>query len=127
MGKNNKEKNKQKQEDKKKAPISVDVGGQEPVIVTDDMEVTMTFSEDKFYDDHTKPMFEAGKKYPLKGKEWIARWLRRGGKIVGPGSELNPASPEDTQDEKPEDIEDVNEEKGKYIDPEDDSTEDELD
>lgn len=46
------------------------------------MKVKMKFSEEKFYNDQTKPMFEAGKVYELEGFDWIQRWLKRGGEIV---------------------------------------------
>lgn len=45
-------------------------------------EVLMRFSENKFYNDLSKPEFEAGKVYRLKGADWIQRWLKRGGEIV---------------------------------------------
>lgn len=43
----------------------------------------MTFKENKFYDNHEVPCFEAGKVYnvPIEGGH-VDRWLKRGGKIV---------------------------------------------
>lgn len=44
--------------------------------------VLMRFSEDKFYNDSDNPIFEKGKVYELEGKDWIYRWMKRGGEIV---------------------------------------------
>ena len=55
--------------------------------ITDDLKnsydsVQMKFSEDKFYNDLTKPYFEKGKIYKVEGGDQIQRWLKRGGEIV---------------------------------------------
>ncbi len=42
----------------------------------------MLFTEDKFYNDLSNPIFEAGKVYELEGADWIQRWIKRGGAIV---------------------------------------------
>ena len=111
-------KNKNKNQEKKNKDLEV----KEVFELTEDTEVVMTFSEDKFYTDDTKPIFEKGEKYTLKGKGWITRWLKRGGKIIGSGAELNPESAkEETPDEKPED---AKVEEGKFVDPNEDPTED---
>ena len=44
--------------------------------------VLMRFGEDMFYNDQTKPYFEKGKVYEVKGADQIERWLKRGGVIV---------------------------------------------
>lgn len=45
-------------------------------------EVFMRFSTNQHYNDQNNPIFEAGKIYPMKGRDWIHRWLKRGGEIV---------------------------------------------
>ena len=47
-----------------------------------EQKVKMIFSEEKFYNDLTKPHFEKGKIYDVVGADQIQRWLKRGGKIV---------------------------------------------
>lgn len=44
--------------------------------------VVMVFSEDKFYNDLSKPLYEKGKPYEIVGADMIQRWLKRGGEIV---------------------------------------------
>ena len=45
--------------------------------------VTIVFSEDKFYNDLDKPMFEKGIHYEIDNNPaWIQRWLNRGGMLV---------------------------------------------
>ncbi len=44
--------------------------------------VKMKFSEFKYYNDLSVPMFEPGKVYEIEGEAWIQRWLKRGGEIV---------------------------------------------
>ena len=44
--------------------------------------VLMRFKEDKFYNDLTKPIYEAGKIYEIEGSDFIERWKKRGGEIV---------------------------------------------
>jgi len=44
--------------------------------------VLMRFKEHKFYTDLNKPHFEAGKVYELEGRDWINRWIKRGGELV---------------------------------------------
>ncbi len=118
----NKNKNKNQEKKNKELEEKKQVSAEEVLESSEDIEVVMTFSEDKFYTDDTKPIFEKDEKYKLKGKEWINRWLKRGGKIIGPGSELNPESAkEETLNEKPEDSK-IDE--GKFVDPNEDPTED---
>jgi hypothetical protein len=45
-------------------------------------EVFMRFATNQHYNDQNNPIFEAGKVYPIKGRDWINRWLKRGGEIV---------------------------------------------
>lgn len=44
--------------------------------------VKMKFSEDKYYNDLDKPIFEKDKVYELEGAGWIQRWVKRGGEVV---------------------------------------------
>lgn len=44
--------------------------------------VLMRFSENKYYNDKEKPIFEKGKVYALEGAGWIQRWIKRGGEVV---------------------------------------------
>lgn len=46
-------------------------------------EVLMVFSEDKYYQDYNTPHFIKGQEYLIKGGDQIARWLKRGGQVVG--------------------------------------------
>ncbi len=48
--------------------------------------VKMTFSESKFYNDLSNPIYGPGKVYELEGEDWIQRWIKRGGTIVEQGS-----------------------------------------
>lgn len=68
----------------------------EEVVMGSEVEqiVKMKFKEDKFYTDRSKPYFEKGKIYEVKGTDQIQRWLKRGGEIVEgelkyPKTELN--------------------------------------
>lgn len=44
--------------------------------------VLMKFTEHKYYNDLSTPLFYAGKVYELEGADWIQRWLKRGGEII---------------------------------------------
>ncbi len=66
----------------------------------------MRFKEHKFYNDLANPIFEANKIYELEGKDWIHRWLKRGGEIVESGKAEDASSmpePEADPDKKAED------------------------
>lgn len=66
----------------------------------------MRFKEHKFYNDLANPIFVANKIYELGGRDWITRWVKRGGEIVESGeaevSSSMPA-PEADPDKKAED------------------------
>lgn len=48
---------------------------------SDEKTVTMKFSADMFYNDLESPLYEKGKTYEVP-ERMVARWLKRGGKIV---------------------------------------------
>lgn len=51
--------------------------------------VKLFFYCDQFYNDPTKPLYEAGKTYDVKDElGMVGRWLKRGAVIVEPGQPL---------------------------------------
>lgn len=42
----------------------------------------MRFTEDKYYNDLTIPLYEKGKVYEIRGADMIMRWMKRGGEIL---------------------------------------------
>ena len=54
--------------------------------------VKMRFKEDKYYNDVHNPLYRAGEIVEVEAR-MVDRWLKRGGEIIGQGSERNPVSP----------------------------------